>query len=555
MKENKLAYDKISTYFKVNLKTLIPMAISALFFDGLMCLIPQIEGKTINSLNDGSFSKVLRLVTIFIALVLFVQVNRFVKRYLVRVFANKMTLSMRRISFKNLLNKDMSYFINNNTGDILNRNLSDIYDTTEGIRKITTEVFDTIVLLIGYLISMFIMDYRISLCVLIFIALSILSAHFMKKLVYKYNKSYKEYLSINKDITITKLNNELYYRGLGVSSDYFKKYEESTEELRKRNVKALIFQSSLEPVYSSIALLGVFFIIYFGGKKVIDEAYLIGTLSAYLTTYLLVARKAAKVGKLFNSYQSFKVSWARCRDYLKDNEEILSDSKYDFSTLRLKDFSYSYENFKLPLINLEAHKGEIIGVCGKVHTGKSTVLKALCGLYPYDGEARLDNTKISDLSTNKYQYISYCQAEPKLFSDTIEKNISLNRDGNLDQALTISNLDSDLEELGGINKLLSHSNSNISGGQQKRVEMARAFFHGTFLILLDDPFQSVNKEIARNMIKEITKQKNSIIILVSNNKEILSQTSKLIYLKDNKAYIDTYSNLYKNNDFYNLMEG
>ncbi|UKI50525.1 MAG: hypothetical protein L6U99_03675 [Clostridium sp.] len=88
---------------------------------------------------------------------------------------------MRQVSFENLMNKDLSFFTNNTAGDILNRNVSDIYDSTEGIRKMTTEVFDTIVLLIGYIISLFVMDYKLTLMVCPFIILSVLAAHFMKK--------------------------------------------------------------------------------------------------------------------------------------------------------------------------------------------------------------------------------------------------------------------------------------------------------------------------------------------------------------------------------------
>ncbi|MFA6829626.1 MAG: ABC transporter transmembrane domain-containing protein, partial [Bacilli bacterium] len=255
-------YDRISTYFKENWKVVWLMSITALCFDGLMCFIPQIEGNTINSLNDGDYQKTLILTISFICLVLFVQINRFFKRYLVRVFGNKMALKMRQISFTHLLNNDISYFSGNNTGDILNRNLSDIYDTTEGIRKMTTEFFDTFVLLIGYVTMMFIMDWKVTLYSMIFIILSIASAQFMKYFVYKSTKEYKEYLSIQKQLTISKLNNELNYRGFGVSDNYYADYEKSVGILRKKNMKALMYQSSLEPLYLGVAYIGIFFIAY-----------------------------------------------------------------------------------------------------------------------------------------------------------------------------------------------------------------------------------------------------------------------------------------------------
>lgn len=551
----KRKYDRISTYFKMNLHIVIPMCITALLFNALMCLLPVIEGQTINSLNSGSYSVVARLCLIFILLVLFVQINRFFKRYLVRVFGNKMTLTMRQVSLCQLLNKDISYFIHHNAGDILNKNLSDIYDTTEGIRKMTTECFDTFVLLGGYLITMLIMDWQISLVSILFIGLSILASHFMKRFVYKTNKAYKEYLSENKQIALTRLNNELYYRSFGVSEVYERDYEASLNELRKKSTKALVFQSSLEPLYSSIALAGVFFIIAMGGGKVIRGVYEIGVLSAFLTTYLLVAKKAARVGKVFNAYQGFKVSWQRCREYLHEEEITVCGKQPENTELTVREFSYGYPGgFKLPPLTFTASAGEIIGICGRVHTGKSTVLRALTGLYPYSGEACLGGVEVKELIHSPVQYIGYCAPEVSLFSDSLKNNIELHREGDLDRAIEVSALKDALSEIGGTEAMLSHTTANISGGQQKRLQMARALYPDTSLILLDDPFQSVNKELLGQMMSGLKGYSGQIILLASNQPVILRQTDKVIYLDGEKGYVDTYENLLKNEGFRELME-
>lgn len=544
-------YSKIITYFKENIFIVLPMCLTALLFDGLMCFFPVIEGNTIDSLTTGDFNLVKRYCLIFVLLFLFVQFNRFCKRYLVRVFGNKMTLRMREISLKKLFTKDIEFFSKSNTGDILNRNLSDIADTTEGIRKMTTEFFDTIILLLGYLIMMFYIDYKLALLSIPFLLISILAAQGMKKVVYKYNKEYKEYLSKNKNITLTRLNNELYYRGFGVSEAYYEAYYNSNQVLKNKNTKALIYHGSLEPLYLCIAMLGVMVVVYFGGKNVINGVYLIGVLSSFLTTYALVAKKAGKVGKVFNAYQAFKVSFERCKDNLKTIDDDGLDFNIKGEELVLKNFSFEYNTgFKLPTINMNIKKGEIIGVCGQVHTGKTTLLKALCGLYSYNGTAQFDNHEITDFKDNKTQYISFCTNSISLFSDTVKNNIILAREGDFDKAIRVSALDNALD----FDSYISHSNANISGGEQKRLQMARALYPNTLLILLDDPFQSVDKALARKMVNELKEYDNQIIILVSNNKDVLIDTDRIILLDDNNAYIDNYSNLLNNQKFKDLME-
>ncbi len=551
-------YAKIRTYFFENLHIVIPMCITALLFDGLMCFIPVLEGKTIDSLNIMDFNVVLKYCIIFFSLVIFVQVNRFFKRYLVRVFGNKMTLKMRQVSLETLFSKDLNYFAVNDTGDILNRNLSDIYDTTEGIRKMTTECFDTFVLLIGYITMMFISNWKLSLMSLPFIIISILASHYMKKIVYKRNKEYKEYLSKNKDITLKRLNNELYYRGFGCSDNYYDDYEKSVNVLKKKNMIALLFQSSLEPLYLCIGLCGLGVITYFGGMNIINDnagVYTIGALSAFITTYMLVSRKAGKVGKLFNAYQAFKVSWVRCKEYLFGINSDTKNFELENNLLEVNDLSYQYgDGFKLQNISFSACSGEIIGVCGKVRCGKTTLLRALSGLYNYNGSATLGGFEVKDFQNNPMQAIAYCSSDVALFSDTVKNNIVLSRTGNLDKALEVSALSDDLDEIGGLEAMLFHTNANISGGQQKRLQMARALYPNCSLILLDDPFQSVNKDLADKMINELKDYKNSIVVLVSNNKNVLKETNKIVYINNNEALFDTYNNLMNVNSFKELME-
>lgn len=549
-----MQYDRIRTYFKENKGIVILLCITATCFDGLMWVLPILEGITINSLYLNEVRKIVTIVLLFLGFVLFVQINRFFKRFLVRVFANKIALRMRQISFDNLLKKDINYFIKESVGQILNKNLTDIYDTTEGIRKITTEVFDTFLLLIGYVGSMFFLDYQITLLVLIPIIISILLAQFLKKIIYKYNKDYKEYLSYNKDINLTLLNNELNYRGLGISANYDKLYEESTKILTKKNQKALMLQSNIEPIYQAIALTGLIFIILIGGNKVINETYLIGVLTAYLTTYMLVCKKASKVGKVFNAYQAFRVSFERAKEFLTTTKDEYSEPMFSYGGLDLINFQAYNPKYNSPILNIHIDDNKIIGICGKIHCGKSTILKALAGVLQYNGQALLKGVDIKDLATSSNSYVGFCTVDAKLFSDTLENNISLGRKGNIKNAIVASSIDHDLQEIGGLNACLSHTNKNVSGGQAKRIEMARCLFSNSYLVLLDDPFQSVNEGLALEMVDNLKRLYNDrIIIFVSNNKKLLKKCNDIIYLDDDCYMFDTYENLILNQKFKDLM--
>ena len=131
----------------------------------------------------------------------------------------------------------------------------------------------------------------------------------------------------------------------------------------------MILKSSLEPTYQAIALIGLFFVIYMCGMKVMNETWLIGTFSAYLTTYVLVANKTSKVGKIFNAITTLKVSWKRCSSYLKAKEPP-KEITYPTDKLRLEVNNLTFgfdQSFVLHNISFHLNKGETLGVCGMIH--------------------------------------------------------------------------------------------------------------------------------------------------------------------------------------------
>lgn len=424
-------YNKIRYYFYYLWGILVPLTITGILYDSLMSFIPRIEGDAINSIKQQNTDLIIKSALIFLGLTIFVQINRFLKRYLVRVFSNKMNYLMRNKCFNHMLSLDMAFYEQNKVGDILNKNTTDISDTCESIRKLTTEIFDTVILMIGYIVSYFLLDYKIALMSLPFVLISIIISLFLKKKVYMTTKDYKEYSSKFKDSTLNMLKNEIYFRGMGVNEKYIDQYSKEVDILAKKNVKNLVYKASMESIYSSIGFIGLFFVLYFGLNNVIDGTYDIGTFTTILTTFVLIANKESKVGKSFNAYQGLKVTWKRIKPFLEDDIEKEEEYQFNSDGLSLIDFSYSYDDFKTPTITYSFNKDEKIGIVGRVHTGKSTLLKSLTGLYEYDGEAKLNGIDLKDLFKSKNQVISYCPSKESLFKDSIANNIELGRDGNI----------------------------------------------------------------------------------------------------------------------------
>lgn len=544
-------YNKIRYYFYYLWGILVPLTITGILYDSLMSFIPRIQGDAINSIKQQNTDLIIKSALIFLGLTIFVQINRFLKRYLVRVFSNKMNYLMRNKCFNHMLSLDMAFYEQNKVGDILNKNTTDISDTCESIRKLTTEIFDTVILMLGYIVSYFLLDYKIALMSLPFVLISIIISLFLKKKVYMTTKDYKEYSSKFKDSTLNMLKNEIYFRGMGVNEKYIDQYSKEVDILAKKNVKNLVYKASMESIYSSIGFIGLFFVLYFGLNNVIDGTYDIGTFTTILTTFVLIANKGAKVGKSFNAYQGLKVTWKRIKPFLEDDIEKEEEYQFNSDGLSLIDFSYSYDDFKTPTITYSFNKDEKIGIVGRVHTGKSTLLKSLTGLYEYDGEAKLNGIDLKDLFKSKNQVISYCPSKESLFKDSIANNIELGRDGNIKEALNSACLtDSQLD----INTEINPTMVNISGGQKQRLMLARSLYHQANMYLLDNPFSSLERSMSESISNQVLDM-NGLFFIVTNDENILKKLDRIIYLNDGIAKIDTYFNLLKDDSFKSLVEG
>lgn len=544
-------YNKIRYYFYYLWWILVPLTITGILYDSLMSFIPRIEGDAINSIKQQNTDLIIKSALIFLGLTIFVQINRFLKRYLVRVFSNKMNYLMRNKCFNHKLSLDMVFYEQNKVGDILNKNTTDISDTCESIRKLTTEIFDTVILMIGYIVSYFLLDYKIALMSLPFVLISIIISLLLKKKVYMTTKDYKEYSSKFKDSTLNMLKNEIYFRGMGVNEKYINQYSKEVDILAKKNVKNLVYKASMESIYSSIGFIGLFFVLYFGLNNVIDGTYDIGTFTTILTTFVLIANKGSKVGKSFNAYQGLKVTWKRIKPFLEDDIEKEEEYQFNSDGLSLIDFSYSYDDFKTPTITYSFNKDEKIGIVGRVHTGKSTLLKSLTGLYEYDGEAKLNGIDLKDLFKSKNQVISYCPSKESLFKDSIANNIELGRDGNIKEALNSACLtDSQLD----MNTEINPTMVNISGGQKQRLMLARSLYHQSNMYLLDNPFSSLERSMSESISNQVLDM-NGLFFIVTNDENILKKLDRIIYLNDGIAKIDTYFNLLKDDSFKSLVEG
>ena len=286
-------------------------------------------------------------------------------------------------------------------GELMTKAISDVDDCVEGMRKFTTEIFDTGVALIGYAVMLFVYDWRLALLSLIFTPISYLCAARMKKPVQRAGAAYKKAAGALSSATLDRAENAVTYRIYGCEDVRKAQYETALDSYEKSAVRSSVWQSSLPPLYLVTSEAGLLFILWFGSKNVLGTGWGvwdIAALTTFISCFTKLTVKSSKVAKLFNAVQKAEVSWKRIKPLMRSPKPLEALPIPQPAEVTLKDLSFTYGGEPIfSGLSLTAHPGDIIGVTGPVACGKSTLGRAFLCEAPYGGSIRFGSRELSSL--------------------------------------------------------------------------------------------------------------------------------------------------------------
>lgn len=555
--------DKIKNYWIKEKKSVILLTLFGILYDVGMVARPIYQGKLIDALiAKVNFNNLIKLSLTFIFIIGMVQFFRYLKRYYVRQFANATTATMRFMIYNNILHKEEKELNDENMGSLMTKAISDVDVCVEGMRKSTTEVFDTGVLFITYLVTLLQYDVKITLYACIFIPAAVFIAEKMKKIIFKFTKAYRSQLSQVSDITYDRIDNAILYRLYGREADNRVVYEEELEDFEKKAIVANIWENAMQPIYNVIAMGGIVFVIIMAGEKVYEGSFTVGVFSAYISIFTIMAAKASRIARLFNTIQKSSVSWKRIKSFLKGYKEIdktrgiiSKETKLEIENLYLKYDKSS--DYIIKNLNFKARENNIVGITGPIGCGKSTLGRVFLGNINYEGSIKIDNKELRDYSEyERSKIISYMGHDAHLISDTIYNNITMGDDGDISHVLKMVCFDEDLKSMeNGIETLVGNGGVRLSGGQQARIALARTLYHKNKILILDDTFSAVDMKTEKNIIDNLrANYGDCLILLISHRLAIFKYLNQIILINEDKTLeYGNHQKLIENSKLYNQL--
>ena len=552
--------DRVATYFRRSAPTIAIVAVSGVVYNAGLALGPYLEGQMVQHLLDivqgtGTLQGMLALAAIYLAVIALVQGMRAVKRFYVRRFANDTARSMRGTLYNNIVHTPRAKLAATSAGSLMTKAVSDVDAAVEGMRKVTTEIFDTGVAMVAYLCLLLTLDWRLALLSCLFTPPAYWLAGRLKTRVYHANQLLKASAGKLSDATIDQVENALLYRRYGLSGMRAQGYEERLDDYERCAAQAGIWENVMMPVYKAVSMAGCVLIVWLGARNVAGTgwtAWDIASFTAFLSCFARFATKASHCAKLFNAVQKAQVSWARIKPLLKPRiewDETTALYLHAPRELHLRDAGLVYCGegaFALRGVSLDAEPGQIVGVTGPVAGGKSTLGKMFLCEQAYEGSIRLGEAELGAMSAWELsQSVGYLGHDPELLSDAVRANICLGENVDVEGALRLVRLDEEVAAMPqGADTLVGAGGVRLSGGQQARLALARTLARKRPLYVLDDPFSAVDKKTEQAIMAGLREHAaESIVILISHRLTLFPGLDQVVWVEGGHATVSTHAAL------------
>ena len=548
--------DRIGSYFRMEWLPLAFVTLSGLIYNVGLLAGPWFEGRLAQCLADilggrqaGSAMTV--LVLAYVGVTLSVQAARFVKRFYVRRFANDINRRMKGVLYANLVRQSRSALENEGAGELMTKAISDVDDCAEGMRKFTTELFDTGVALVGCVVMLLVYDWRLALLCLIFPPVSCICAEKMKKTVQRAGSAYKKSAAALNAATLDRAKNAVTYRVYGCEDVRERRYEDTLHAYETAAVRANVWQSALPPLYLAVSNLSVLFILYFGARNVLGtgwRAWDIAAFTTFLSCFMKISVKSSKAAKLFNAVQRAEVSWKRIKPLMKQPEPLAPLAVSSAQEVKLRDVSFTYDGGK-PIfdgLSLSARPGDIIGVTGPVACGKSTLGRVFLCERTYGGSVTAGSRELSSLAPREIAAaVGYLGHDPELWNDTVRANVLCGDGGDAMEYLKLTALDEEVRAMEqGLDTVVGSSGVRLSGGQAQRLALARTLAHPRPILVLDDPFSALDRATEDAVFADLCAYaRDKVVFLISHRLYHFPEMQKIVFMEDGKTMTGTHEEL------------
>lgn len=519
----------------------------------LAVVIPRFVGKAIDAIASGSFEMGYVLNQIFWMLLLTFASGffMFLTRKTIIVVSREIEYELRKDFIWKLSQLPYSFFTQFSSGKLISLATNDIAAAREFLGPAIMYSANTVTTFILALFFMFSLDAKMTLLSIVPLPLITITTYTIGKRIHTQFKEVQEQFSKLTTQAQETFSGIRLVRAFAREAYEANRFAKLSQEYRNKNIRLEFYQSLMIPLLIVLIGLSQIIVLGYGGLRVINKTLTIGDITQFFVYINLLIWPVAALGWVTNLIQRAKASIERLWEIFeikvepKDDKICGKTEKEILCNIRFENVWFRY-NDNLPWVlkdlSFEVEANSFFGIVGSVGSGKSTILKLLTKIYtPNSGKIYLDNCKLEELDEGELrEIVAIVPQEPFLFSATIAENVRIGKpeatDEEVEYFLQLAGMEGDLRTFpDGINTLIGERGVNLSGGQKQRVALARALIARPKILLLDDPFSSVDSETEKLILSNISNNfENTTKIIISTRTTSVVHCDKIIVLENGK---------------------
>ena len=519
---------------------------------------------------DDNQKAILFVVGVVIILFFLKNISNYFALFFSTLIRNGVIKNLKKNIYEKIITLPLSYFSKNKKGDLISRMSSDVIEVQNSFLSII-EIFIRDPLTIAFTIgAMFIISYKLTLFVIVFIPVSGFIISFIGKTLKRKSLLVQKEQAELTSITEETINGIKIIKSFLAESFFKNKFDKTNTNFLSFSNKLINRQNIAAPLSEFLGILVIAVLLWYGGQLVlIDMELKPAAFITYMGLAYGVLTPAKSISKAFYSLKKGNAAAERVFEIIDSKSEFFDDSNKENldsfkKCIEFKNVSFKYENATvLNNISLKVNKGEMVAIVGSSGSGKSTLVNLIPRFFDIvSGKILIDNIDINDLSRLKIRsLIGIVSQDSILFNTSIKENIILgdskgNINEKLSESLSIANADEFINELDDQdNYNVGDNGSNLSGGQKQRLAIARAVYSNSPILILDEATSSLDsksEKLVQDAIDKLMINKTSIVI--AHRLSTIQNANKIIVLdKGEIVEQGNHDQLIKNDSYYKKL--